>query len=199
VATFDERVSLVTGFLSDRHKLGNSLLDLRPGGMTALWDAVGFGLDHIRGARHRKKVLVVITDGEDNASRTALRQVFERAEADDALIYPVGMFEEAAYSRFGVISKDAGSTNARFGLEMLAKATGTAAHFPLNIDECKRAMTAIGQEVRRQYTVAFYPTNVARDGTWHAIRVVVRSGDPVAIYVVRTRSGYYATGGGHEP
>lgn len=193
VATFEERVSLATGFISDRHKLGNSLLDLEPGGTTALWDAVGFGLDHIQGARHRKKVLVVVTDGEDNASRTTLRQVYERAEAGDVLIYPVGMFEESAYSRFGLGSKDAASENARFGLEMLAKATGTAAHFPSTVDECKRAMTAIGKDVRQQYTLAFYPTDVVRDGRWHAVRVAVRPGDSAAKYVVRTRSGYYAT------
>lgn len=199
VATFDERVSLATGFVSDRHRLGNSLLDLAPGGMTALWDAIAFGLDQSQGAKHRKKVLVVVTDGEDNASTTTLRRVVERAETDGTLIYPVGMFEGLEYSRFGVLSKDAASTRARFGLELLATATGAAAHFPSDVAECKRVMATIAQEVRRQYTLAFYPTNVARDGKWHAIRVVVRTGDPSTEYVVRTRPGYYATGGENEP
>ena len=199
VATFDERVSLATGFVSDRHRLGNSLLDLAPGGMTALWDAIAFGLETCRDARHRKKVLVVVTDGEDNASTTTLRRVVERAETDGTLIYPVGMFEESEYSRFGALSKDSGSTRARFGLEQLAAATGAAAHFPADVAECKRAMAGIAQEVRRQYTLAYYPTSVARDGKWHTIRVVVRAGDPGATYVVRTRPGYYAPGGGNEP
>src|SRR6266545_6063169 len=69
IVTFNKKVELVTDFISDRRRLQNSILGLRADGGTALWDAINYALNHLKRAKHRKKVLVVITDDEDNSSR----------------------------------------------------------------------------------------------------------------------------------
>ncbi len=177
VVTFNNRVEIVSDFISDRHKLENSLLGLRADGQTALWDAVAFGLDHIKDGRNRKKVIVVVTDGEDNASRNGFRSLVERVEEADVLIYPVGMFESGMRI---------GGDLARLELEKLAQATGTLAHFPTDVEQCREAMKEIAREVSQQYSIGYYPTNTTRDGKWRKIQVKVGS------YAARTRAGYYA-------
>src|SRR3989442_372971 len=91
IATFNDHVDLVSDFVSDKHRLENAVLGLRAGGETALWDAIAFTLNHIRSGQHRKRVVMVITDGEDNRSELAFRDLVDRAERAEVLIYTVGM------------------------------------------------------------------------------------------------------------
>ena len=192
VATFNDRVEMVTDFLSDRHRLENSLLGLRADGTTALWDAVAFGVDRVKRGKHRKKVLVVVTDGQDNASTLKFRELIERVEEDEVLIYPVGMFEAGGEVMRDLIKMGLEEAYPQLELEKLAEATGTQAHFPNNIEECKRAMKEIAREVSQQYSLGYYPANTARDGKWRKIQVKVSAGDGKIRYVARTRAGYYA-------
>lgn len=188
VVTFSETSELASDFVSDRRKLRDSVEGLRAGGGTALWDAVAFALDHLKHGQHRKKVMVVITDGEDNHSRLNLRDLVRRVEEEDVLIYTVGMFESDGLSRlFGA------NRSMRKQLARLAEATGAQAHFPSNIEQCEAAMAAIARDVSWQYQLGYYPTNRTRDGRWRKIKVVAsRSGNTDTKYVVRTRTGYYA-------
>jgi len=94
IVTFNKKIELGADFISDKHRLQNSILGLRADGETALCDAIDFALDHLKQARHRKKVLVVITDGEDNSSRNKFRELIERAEKANALIYQVWSLKE---------------------------------------------------------------------------------------------------------
>ncbi len=187
VATFNQQVELVSDFIADKHKLGNSILGLRAGGETALWDAINFALDHLKKAKHRKKVLVVITDGDDNASRIKFRKLIERAEEENVLIYPVGMFESS--NMFGLRMSGRGP---RDDLEKLAEVTGARAHFPANVEQCREVMRAIAGEVSHQYSVGYYPNNTKNDGKWRNIQAVVGQPDSKTKYVARTRAGYYA-------
>ncbi|HWP43895.1 MAG TPA: VWA domain-containing protein [Blastocatellia bacterium] len=184
--TFNKRVELASGFVTDQHGLEKSLLGLRADGTTALWDAMAYGLDYVKRGKHQKKVLVVITDGEDNASSIKLRELIDRAEEEEVLIYPVGMFESGG---MGTSRSD----YAKLELERIAEATGTRAHFPTSVKECREAMQEIAREVSQQYSVGYYPTNTARDGKWRKIRVVVDGPGGKTNYVARTRAGYYAT------
>ncbi|MEW6211361.1 MAG: VWA domain-containing protein [Acidobacteriota bacterium] len=177
VVTFNDRVEIVSDFASDRHRMENSLLGLRADGQTALWDAVAFGLDHIKRGKNRKKVIVVVTDGEDNASHASFRSLVERVEEGDVLIYSVGMFESGMRT---------GGDAARLELEKLAQATGARAHFPSDIEQCREAMKEIAREVSQQYVIGYYPTNTAQDGKWRKIQIRVGS------HTARTRAGYYA-------
>jgi VWFA-related protein len=187
IVTFSETSELASDFVSDRRKLRDSVEGLRAGGSTALWDAVAFALDHLKHGQHRKKVMVVITDGEDNHSRLNLRDLVRRVEEEDVLIYTVGMFESDGLSRF--FGADA---SMRKQLARLAEATGAQAHFPTNIEQCEAAMAAIARDVSWQYQLGYYPTNRARDGKWRKIKViVVGSGNTDTKYIARTRTGYY--------
>jgi len=184
IVTFSERSELISDFVSDRQKLRDSVYGLRAGGRTALWDAVAFALDHLKHAEHRKKVMVVITDGEDNHSRLNFRDLVRRVEEEDVLIYTVGMFESG------------GLRSAREQLARLAEATGAQAHFPTNIEQCREAMDEIARDVSQQYQVGYYPTNRKRDGTWRKIKVIVIRPEASEVkYVARARTGYYAPKG----
>jgi Ca-activated chloride channel homolog len=186
IVTFNKKVELVADFIADKHRLQNSILGLRASGETALWDAISFALDHLKEARHRKKVLVVITDGEDNSSRTAFRSLVARAEEAGVLIYAVGMFE-SGMSSFGMRG---GSP--RSELAKLAEVTGARAHFPTNVAECREAMQQIAGEVGHQYSLGYYPNNPKNDGKWRKIQVVAGSSDGKTKNTARTRNGYYA-------
>ena len=192
IATFNDHVELITDFLSDRHRLENSLLGLRADGTTALWDAVAFGVDRVKRGKHRKKVLVVITDGQDNASALKFRELIERVEEDEVLIYPVGMFESGGGMIRDLVKLGLEDAYPQLELEKLAEATGTQAHFPKNVEECKQTMKEIAREVSQQYSVGYYPTDTTRDGKWRKIQIKVSAGDGKFRYVARTRAGYYA-------
>lgn len=196
IATFNQRAELVTDFTPDKHHLENSLLGLRADGMTALWDAVAFGLDRVKRGKHRKKVLVVVTDGEDNSSKLNFKRLIDRVEEADVLIYSVGMFESGGMSSRDLPRMGIRDDYPQLELEKLAQATGARAHFPANVDECRSSMKEIAREVSRQYGLGYYPTNTTRDGKWRKIRVVVARSDNNTSYVSRTRAGYYAAKGG---
>ena len=186
--TFSDTVETVSEFTSDRVKLANSAFGLNSDGRTALWDAVDSALDYIKKGQHRKKVLVVITDGVDNKSRIRFGRLVERVKESDVLIYTVGMY--GAMADNPTITRMTGT--ARSQLRQLAETTGAYAHFPANTDKCREAMEKIAREVSEHYTIGYYPSNEARDGRWRKIRVAVVADQPNGKYVVRTRSGYYA-------
>lgn len=187
IVTFNNKTELVKDFTSDRHRLENSILGLRAEGGTALHDAVAFALDHIRHGKHKKKVLMVLTDGEDNMSHLKFRKLVERVEEEGVLIYTVGMVGAMAGGM-------GGERNARNELTKLAEVTGAMAHFPTNIERCRETMREIAREVSQQYSLGYYPSNKAHDGKWRTIRVMV-GGPSGSKYVARTRAGYYAPRG----
>ena len=186
VVTFSEKSELASDFVSDRRKLRASVEGLRAGGGTALWDAVAFALDHLKHGQNQKKVMVIITDGEDNLSRVNFRDLVRRVEEENVLIYTVGMFESSGLS--GLFGSN---RSMRKQLAQLAEATGAQTHFPANIEQCEAAMAAIARDVSWQYQLGYYPTNRARDGKWRKIKVVVLgSGNTDTKYTARTRTGY---------
>ena len=190
IITFNKRPELAIDFTSDRHRLENSVLGLKADGETALFDAVAFALDGLRHAKNRKKVLVVITDGEDNASRLKFRDLIERAEEEEAVIYTVGMFGSMG-SGLSLMGMARYERDGRAELRKLAEVTGGSSHFPNNVDECKNVMKEIAREVSQQYSLGYYPLNRERDGKWRRIKVAVIQ-DRNSQLVARTRSGYYA-------
>lgn len=193
IVTFNRKPELISDFLSDRHRLENSILGLRAEGETALFDAVDFALDQMKHAKNRKKVLVVVTDGEDNASRLKFRELIERAEEEEVVIYTVGMFGEMGDSS-GVLARLLGGSggDARTELKKLGEVTGGVSHFPKNVDQCKSVMREIAREVSQQYSLGYYPANKERDGKWRAIKIAVSQNGNSPKLVARTRSGYYA-------
>ena len=124
-------------------------------------------------------MLLVITDGIDNASIATRDRIEKQAEQRDTVIFAVGLFGDEDRARQG-----------RHELDQLAERTGGMAYYPAGIDEIGAVALEIARQIRNQYTIAYAPLNQALDGTYRAIRVTVSGAGPLS---VRTRAGYRAT------
>jgi len=187
IMTFNNRPEIISEFTSDRRRLANSIAGLQAEGKTALYDAVDAALDYIKHGKHRKKVLVVVTDGGDNRSRVRFSQLMDRIKESDVLIYTVGMYGRMARNATELRS----TSQARHELQHLAEVTGAYAHFPIDPEECRDVMDKIAREVSEHYTIGYYPGNPTRDGRWRKLKVTVAA-PPNRKYVVHARSGYHA-------
>lgn len=150
-------------------------------GGTAMRDAVVAGQDYLRQhATHDRRVLIVVTDGNDNASEataSAVQRVIERSET---VVYAIGLF-----------GRD-GSPKAKSGrkaLEELTERSGGAGYFPATIDEVGTVALELAHQIRNQYMIGYAPANQALDGTYRKIRVDASGRER---FVVRTRPGYWA-------
>jgi Ca-activated chloride channel homolog len=188
VVNFNDEFYLDTvhDFTSSLSELKDALERIDSRGSTALYDAVIGSLYHLKKGTRDKKVLLVITDGVDNASRDTLQQAVEEAQRSDAVVYAIGLF--GSDMRHGDIKK------ARRALLGLTKATGGLAYFPKDVSDTKAICTQIAHDIRNQYTVAYYPLNAAQDGSFRAVQVQVTPPPGTGKLSVRTRTGYYARG-----
>lgn len=181
IVNFNEEPSLDQEFTNDSKLLEQTIRRVDSRGATAMRDAVQMGIDHLvnKGSKD-KKVLLVVTDGEDNESRKAtLGSILADAQESGVLVYAVGLLNEENANA---------AKRARRDLDAVSFATGGQAYYPRNVDEIGVIAQNIAHDVRNQYTIAYSPTNQSLDGSFRQIRVLVS--DPGA--VVRTRTGYYA-------
>ena len=189
IMTFGDQINLVSPLTSDRRKLQDSIFGLRAHGPTPLFDAVASALDYIKQGKHRKKVLVVVTDGGDNHSSLSFNRLVDRVRESDVLIYAVGMYGTMAHNPTELRLIQGPQRQ----LEQLSETTGGYAYFPTDPDKCRETMSTIVQEVSEHYTIGYYPSNQTNDGKWRKIKVEVpKTNQDKAKYFVRTRSGYYA-------
>jgi len=177
-------------FTSDLAEMRTALERIDARGSTALYDAVIGSLDHLKKGTRDKKVLLVVTDGEDNASTHSLENAIERAQRSDAVIYAVGVFSDDDIKHDHRAMK-----KARTALSELANATGGLAFFPETADDTEAICTQIAHDIRNQYTLGYYSTNTAHDGTFRAVQVQVAPPHNSGKLTVRTRTGYYAPRG----
>lgn len=183
VIHFNEKVSF--GLPDDRPftdkeaELQVALSRIKADGMTALYDAVAAALEHLNKGKRDKKVLIVISDGADNASKHTLAQIMAMAGQSDAIIYTIGLFEE-------------GDPDGNPGvLKQLARATGGEAFLPQSVKKVAPLCEQIARDIRNQYTITYVPTNRKQDGAYRAIQV--KAGAPGhGRLSVRTRAGYNA-------
>ena len=175
-------------FTSDLNEMRTALERIDARGSTALYDAVIGSLDHLKKGTRDKKVILIVTDGEDNASRHSLENTVEQAQRNDALIYAVGVFSDDDIKHNRRAMK-----KARTALSQLANATGGLAFFPEDASDTEAICTQIAHDIRNQYTLAYYPSNVARDGTFRSVQVEILPPHGSGKLSVRTRSGYYAS------
>lgn len=160
-------------------------------GGTALYDAVYASLDHLKLGNRDKKTLLVITDGEDNASRYTFDELVRYAQKSDAVIYTIGLLGmEEPGGLFKI--HGGGARRAAKILEKIAEATGGQAYFPRSLDEVANICTQIARDIRNQYTLAYYPTNAKKDGSYRTLRVEALASPGHTKLLVRTRPGYYA-------
>jgi Ca-activated chloride channel homolog len=183
----DYYLDTVHDFTSDIEEMKDALERIDARGSTALYDAVIGSLDHLKKGSKDKKVLLVVTDGVDNASRRTLENAVQEAQRSDAVIYAIGLFsdDDLKHNR-GEMKK------ARRALTELSTATGGLAFFPENVDDTSAICAQIARDIRDQYTLAYYPTNTAQDGTFRNVQVTVAQQRGAGKLSVRTRLGYYA-------
>ncbi len=171
-------------FTNDAPTLRDALSrTLNTRGRTALFDAILDGLQYLERGHHERKVLVVVSDGGDNASRAAFADVIRRAQASNALVYTVAILDP--------IDRD---SNPRL-LRQVAAATGGEAFSPRDIGEIGSVLRRIARDIRHTYTIGYVSSNTARDGTFRTLRLMVQPPDGRRV-VVRTRTGYLAASGG---
>ena len=178
-------------FATNIEELKSALDKIDSRGGTALYDAVYASLDHLKLGNRDKKVLLVISDGEDNASRYTFEELFAYAQKANAVIYAIGLLGQ---QEPGGLFKNRRGGAKRAGkiLEKVARATGGQAYFPRSLNEVEPTCVQIARDIRNQYTLAYYPTNAAKDGTFRAVRVEVAAPDRRLKLQVRTRTGYFA-------
>ncbi|MGA3168974.1 MAG: VWA domain-containing protein [Terriglobia bacterium] len=183
VVNFNELVSLGlpadTPFTDQAAQLEVALSRIAADGETALYDAVAAALEHLKKGNQDKKVLIVISDGGDNASKHNLAQIMAMAGHPDAIIYTIGLFiAEDPDRNPGVLKR-------------LAKDTGGEAFLPESVGEVLPICQRIARDIRNQYTIAYAPANRKQDGTYRVIQVKANAPGHGRL-VVRTRAGYYA-------
>jgi Ca-activated chloride channel family protein len=183
VVNFNEKVSFglpgTIPFTDQVAQLEVVLSRIDADGQTALYDAVAAALEHLKKGNRDKKVLIVISDGGDNASHHNLIQTMATARQSDAIIYTIGIFGEEDEDRNPHVLKE------------LAKDTGGEAFLPESLKDLTPICERIAHDIRNQYTLAYVPTNRKRDGTYRAIQVKA-SGQGRGRLSVRTRAGYFA-------
>jgi Ca-activated chloride channel family protein len=183
VLHFNEKSYLDTDFTHDRARLERALKTFDSRGATAMRDAIRLATEHeLRRASEDKKVLVIITDGEDNTSLVGRDYVVKAAQQSGVIIYAVGILNEVP---------DAETRAARGELDALTEATGGRAFYLNDVSEADQTAEVIARDIRNQYTLAYSPSNQDLDGSYRKIEVVAEA--PRALAVL-TRSGYWAGG-----
>ena len=181
VVNFNDEYYLDQDFTAQIPKLQEALEKIEARGGTALYDAVVASADHLKkNARLDKKVLLVVTDGEDNASRETLEQAVRRLQEENGpTVYTIGLLGEERQRR------------ARRALSALAEQTGGVAFFPKDLGEVNSITQEVAHDIRNQYTIGYRPKRPQSLGGYRSIKVEAHAHGYKKL-VVRTRTGYYA-------
>lgn len=184
IVNFSDRAFLDQGFTSDLDAVNRGLSHFDTKGYTALYDAVGASADElVNHGTLPKQVLLVITDGADNASRLDLAQAIRRVQdLGGPVVYTIGLL-------FGIDKQEA--ERARAALERLSKETGGIAYFPSSLQDVDSIAAEVARDIRDQYTVGYHSTKPPSLGGYRVVRVEASAPHHGKI-IVRTRKGYYA-------
>jgi len=185
VVNFSDEAFIDQEFTSDVNKLRDGLGHIESRGGTALYDAVVASADKlVADAKRPKQVLVLITDGEDNASTIGLEQTIRRVQQlSGPVIYSIGLL-------FGDEMSHAEVRHARRALEMLSTETGGMAFFPKSIEQIDQIAAEVARDIRNQYTLGYHSTRPTTEPGFRRVQVtaVGKGGGKLN---VRTRTGYF--------
>jgi len=181
VVNFSDEYFLDQPFTNKINLLQEALEKYETRGGTALYDAIVASADELkRHGKLQKKILFVVTDGEDDASRESLEQAVRRLQEENGpTVYAIGLLGDERQRR------------AKRALETIAERTGGIAFFPRTLDEVDNISSAVAHDIRNQYTIGYKPTTPKSAGGYRVIRVDARA-HGYGKLTVRTRSGYYA-------
>jgi len=184
--TFNDKIDRVTDFVS-ADLLARRLSTLTTDGGTALYDAIYAGVEKLKQGRHKKHVLLVLSDGADNRSRYTFRQVRQLIREGDPILYAIG--NPTPSGNCGRVCHQ----QAMLLLDELATPTGGRTYFPRSRQDLEDAASEIAVTIRRLYSLGYAPGNRATDGRWRNIQVRLNptAGAPSKVSL-RARAGYYA-------
>src|SRR5258705_9040146 len=209
VMTFDDEPQVIQAFTPDTGKLRDQILRTRAGGGTAVYDAIyqacvqelshpprppGDQPDVVR------RVMILISDGEDNLSTHTRAEAIEMAQRTSVVIYTISTstqwvsLSQTDPNKMG--DRKYHLTDGDKILQELAEETGGRAFFPYHVDDLDQSFQDIGDELRNQYSIAYLPTNYVLDGRYHKIRIEVPEHKG---YQVRARRGYFARANANTP
>jgi VWFA-related protein len=181
VVSFDTSAELVSDLIDDTEKLARNIRTLRPGGGTALYDAIYFACrDKLSQdqPRHKfRRAIVIMSDGDDNQSRVTRDQALEMAQKADVVVYAIS-------TNITRIESDGDKV-----LKYLTSETGGRAFFPFKLEDLDQSFENIANELRHQYNIFYRPEPLKADGLYHAVDLKVKGRKDL---VVRARKGYYA-------
>ncbi|MEZ5402437.1 MAG: VWA domain-containing protein [Bryobacteraceae bacterium] len=184
IVNFNDEAFLDQSFTSDEKKLEEALTKIDTRGGTAMRDAVTMSIDYAKEKGKRdKRVLLIVTDGDDNTSseNNTLEKLVAKAQQQEVLVYSIGLLSEEERRK---------AKRAQRALNALSTASGGQAYFPKEADEVQALAIQVAHEIRNQYIIAYSPSVQALDGSYRRIQVTAKGSNKP---VVRTRSGYYAT------
>lgn len=184
VVNFNDEQYLDQDFTNDLRKLKEALDKIDARGGTALYDAVVASADHLKqNGRLEKKVIFVVTDGEDNASSETLEQAVKQLQQENSpSVYAIGILGDEEHPK-----------RAKKALQIIADRTGGIAFFPKTLDEVDAISRTIAADIRNQYAIGYKPTTPKGSGGFRQIRVEAKAKGHGKM-IVRTKSGYYAGG-----
>jgi VWFA-related protein len=181
VVSFDSSAELVSDLSDEPEKLAAAVRSLRPGGGTALYDALYFACrDKLQQdqPRHKfRRAVIIVSDGDDNQSRVSRDQALEMAQKADAVIYCIS-------TNISRIEADGDKV-----IKYLALETGGQAFFPFKAEDLAQSFENIANELRHQYNVFYRPDPLKTDGLYHTVDLKVKGRKDL---IVRARKGYYA-------
>jgi Ca-activated chloride channel family protein len=181
IVSFDSSAELVSDLSDDPEKLAAAVRSLRPGGGTALYDALYFACrDKLQQdqPRHKfRRAVIIVSDGDDNQSRVSRDQALEMAQKADAVIYCIS-------TNISRIEADGDKV-----IKYLALETGGQAFFPFKAEDLAQSFENIANELRHQYNVFYRPDPLKTDGLYHTVDLKVKGRKDL---IVRARKGYYA-------
>ena len=198
--TFDDGPQIIKDFTGDTGEIRDTILKQRAGGGTSLYDAVYAASDHLKNSplppgpnSDVRRVLVVISDGDDNSSNRSRGESVEMSQRAGVIIYSISTSTE------WVSAEDEKNPSKRISrkyqkeegdrvLEQLAGETGGRAFFPYKVDDLGQSFLDIGDELRHQYALAYSPAGRSPDGKYHTIRIQTDRKD----VIVRARKGYFS-------
>jgi Ca-activated chloride channel homolog len=182
IVNFNDDAHIDQTLTNDTKKLQSALARMEARGGTAMRDAISKSIEYVkRNGKKDKKVLVVVTDGNDNSSDISLENLLRQAHNSEVLIYSVGLLneEEAGEAR-----------SAKRALKALSEASGGLEYYPKSLSDIQEITPRVAHEIRNQYILGYTSSNQNFDGAFRQIKVTVTGfGRPT----VRTRNGYYAT------
>jgi VWFA-related protein len=182
IMNFSDEVSIEKDYTNDIKTLEEALKKINSKGGTAMRDALRMGVEHLKhSGKKEKKIVLVVTDGEDNASVETLDHLIKEGQQTGVIIYGIGLLSD---------DEPREAEHAKRALDALTFATGGQVWYPKELSEVDGIAKEVAHEIRNQYILGYTPSNQALDGSYRKIRVTVTApGDPIA----RTRTGYYAS------